>query len=54
MANGNASAPEAATPPHAQLVQMATGHWVSRRSGLRLNRIVPTASAGSLVEAFVA
>jgi hypothetical protein len=29
MANGSGSSPEA-TPPHAQLVQMAMGHWVSR------------------------
>ena len=29
MSNGNASSPDA-PPPHAQLVQMAMGHWVSR------------------------
>jgi hypothetical protein len=29
MSNGNDSSPESA-PPHAQLVQMAMGHWVSR------------------------
>ena len=29
MANGNGGSPEA-PPPHAQLVQMAMGHWVSR------------------------
>ena len=29
MSNGNGSSPEA-PPPHAQLVQMAMGHWVSR------------------------
>ena len=29
MSDGNGSSPEA-PPPHAQLVQMAMGHWVSR------------------------
>ena len=29
MSNGSGSSPEA-PPPHAQLVQMAMGHWVSR------------------------
>src|SRR4029079_8033478 len=29
MDNGNRNSPEA-IPPHAQLVQMAMGHWVSR------------------------
>ena len=29
MSNGDGTTPEA-VPPHAQLIQMAMGHWVSR------------------------
>jgi hypothetical protein len=43
--------PSSPPPLHVQLIQMATGYWVSRllaTASFRLQRVVPTASAASV------